>query len=421
MSSRMPVVYEEKANSIRGLLKRSRPQLLMAIPKHMSVDRLLRVAMTSIRTNPKLLDCTQESLLACIMGCAQLGLEPEPFLGQAYLVPFWNAKKNRLECQLIPGYRGYLALARRSGEVQSVTAQVVYEHDYFQMRYGLQETLEHIPAEGDRGAAKGAYVIFRYKDGAHSFDYMSIADIDKIKERSKSRDKDGKLVGPWVTDEDEMRKKTVIRRHIKLVPLSVEMATAAAAEDKAFAGESQVGLFTDTEDAEIVETSEGAVDPAVLEQFDAMVQGKNPSPEQEAALVKFLSAYPNRTPEQIKAEAVKKFDEFWAVFVEWAEKHGGQCKTRSDKGQSRGSKKDEPAKPESTTPPPESPVAGISELLSEEQGRRIEELLKDPAVLEAGFSKQTICYEWEVKGIEFLSPEQAVNVIQRLEGLMAEK
>jgi hypothetical protein len=97
-----------------------------------------------------------------------------------------------------------------------------------------------------------------------------------------------------------------------------------------------------------------------------------------AALVKFLSAYPNRTPEQIKAEAVKKFDEFWAVFVEWAEKHGGQRKTRSDKGQSRGSKKDEPAKPESTTPPPESPVAGISELLSEEQGRRIEELLKDP-------------------------------------------
>jgi recombination protein RecT len=236
----------QETNTIQAMLMRPamRKQLEMAIPKHMTVDRLLRVAMTAIRTNPKLMECTQESLLACIMGCAQLGLEPEPFLGQAYLVPYkrnikvGNQWRSQMEAQLIPGYRGYIAMARRSGEVQSVSAQVVYENDHFQIQYGLNEDLSHVPAEGDRGEVKGAYVVFRYKDGSHSFDYMSKADIDKIRDRSKAKDS-----GPWVTDYAEMAKKTVIRRHIKLVPLSVEMARAAAAENLAISGESQLGLF----------------------------------------------------------------------------------------------------------------------------------------------------------------------------------
>lgn len=106
-----------KTATIRGLLEKSRKQLEMAIPKHMTVDRLLRVAMTSIQRTPKLLDCTPQSLLACVMTCAQLGLEPDQFLGQAYLVPFKDTEKNITVCTLIPGYRGYIALARRSGEV----------------------------------------------------------------------------------------------------------------------------------------------------------------------------------------------------------------------------------------------------------------------------------------------------------------
>ena len=235
-------------NTIHSLLMQPamRKQLEMAIPKHLTVDRLLRVVMTAIRVNPRLMDCTQESLLACVMGCATLGLEPEPFLGQAYLVPYQrsikvgNQWRKQMEAQLIPGYRGYIALARRSGDVQSVAAQVVYENDRFVLQYGLDERLEHVPAEGERGEVKGAYVVFKYKDGSHSFDYMTRADIDKIRSRSKASEN-----GPWVTDYDEMAKKTVIRRHVKLAPLSVEMARAAAAENLAMAGESQIGLFDD--------------------------------------------------------------------------------------------------------------------------------------------------------------------------------
>ena len=143
----------QQQNSIAALFQKPavKAQLQKAIPSTLTVDRLLRVAMTAIRTNPKLMECSQESLLACVMGCATLGLEPEPFLGQAYMVPYWNKKKRSLEAQLIPGYRGYITLARRSGEVQSITAQVVYENDHFQLSYGLNEVLDHTPAEGDRG------------------------------------------------------------------------------------------------------------------------------------------------------------------------------------------------------------------------------------------------------------------------------
>lgn len=324
MSQNLPAL-QQKAQSISEYLNRDyiKRQLEMALPKHLTAERLLRVAMTTIRHNRKLLECSLESLLASVMGCAQLGLEPEPALGQAYLVPYWNEKKHCLEAQLIPGYRGYITLARRSGEVQTVSAQVVYSNDCFKIKYGLDEVLDHVPADGDRGEAKGAYVVFKYKDGSHSFDYMTIADIDKIKERSKSRNKKGELVGPWITDEDEMRKKTVIRRHIKLVPLSVEMATAAAAEEKAFAGESQAGLFLDTQDADFTEVGEEDQEEAIAK-FDTLFTAKNPTEAQKDLLEKHLALYPNETPNQVKARAAENFEgtlnSFWEFFTAWCAK-----------------------------------------------------------------------------------------------------
>ena len=299
-----------KADTIRQLFEKTavKSQLAAAIPRHMSVDRLLRVAMTAIRTNPKLADCTQKSLLACVMGCATLGLEPEPFLGQAYLIPFKN--NGVLECTLIPGYRGYIALARRSGEVQSVSAQVVYDKDSFRLQYGLQETLDHIPADGDRGNPKGAYVVFRYKDGSHSFDYMSTSDIEKIRARSKSGNN-----GPWVTDWPEMAKKTVIRRHIKLAPLSVEMAKAAAIEEKFNLGESQIDLLTGevAEEGELVDNESS---------FNDFSQSKlSGDTQKQAALLVFLTKTADAqktTTEAIKeAAGGERFPEFWSAFEKW--------------------------------------------------------------------------------------------------------
>lgn len=303
MTENLPV---EKANTIMALFegKALRAQIARAIPEHLTVDRLLRVAMTAIRTNPKLLECTQESLLACVMGCAALGLEPEPFLGQAYLVPYFNKKKNCTEAQLIPGYRGYIALARRSGEVQSLSSQVVYTNDRFKIQYGIEEVLEHEPADGERGDVKGVYVVFKYKDGSYSFDYMSKEDVDKIRKRSKSSDR-----GPWVTDYDEMAKKTVIRRHVKVAPLSVELSKAATAENLSLAGESQISFLNPDNSIPEAET----VKP---EDFDNMISDEVDLDLLAQFITKTAEAN-GVTVDEIKIEAAKAFDGFMESFETW--------------------------------------------------------------------------------------------------------
>ena len=300
---------ETKANTIRTYLERPEfvAQLKRAVPKHVDVDRLLRVAMTSIRTTPKLLECTPQSLMASVMGCVTLGLETEPTLGQAYLVPYWNSRNKCFEAQLIPGYRGYISLARRSGEVQSISTQVVYNNDFFELQFGLEEKMNHIPAEGDRGEVKGAYVVFRYKDGSHSFDYMPKEDIDKIRTRSKAGEK-----GPWVTDYPEMAKKTVIRRHVKVAPLSVELARAAASEDMALGGESQVDFFLPGNGgAPKIEAPASTV-----EDFDRLAGGMIDYPPDQT-LNGFLSLTAkanNVSIDALKIQAVPDFESFWQAF-----------------------------------------------------------------------------------------------------------
>ncbi len=311
---------QAKAQSIRALFNdgRVKSEIMKALPRHMTADKLIRVAMTSIQRSPKLLDCSQQSLLGCIMTCAALGLEPDQFLGQAYLVPFWNEKKKCMEAQLIPGYRGYIALARRTGEVQSVSAQVVFQNDHFILKYGLEEILDHSPAEGDRGPVKGAYVIFRYKDGSYSFDYMPKADIDAIRTRSKSADS-----GPWVTDYGEMAKKTVIKRHAKLAPLSVEFQQAVALEDRANLGETQIDLMSDGPGVLLeAETTENKPDlSAACAEFDKATADQIKTLESAKRLAKYLevaSKYFKKTVEEIKVDALKDMPGFLAAYEKWA-------------------------------------------------------------------------------------------------------
>ena len=312
---------QAKAQSIRSLFNdnRVKGEIMKALPKHLTADKLIRVAMTSIQRNPKLMDCTQQSLLGCIMTSAALGLEPDPFLGQAYFVPYWNTKKNCYEAQFMPGYRGYIALARRTGELQSVSSQVVYENDSFTLQYGLTEKLEHVPADGARGNIKGAYVIFRYKDGAYSFDYMTYADIKAIARRSKTYDeKKDEWTGPWATDEGEMCKKTVVKRHAKLTPMSVEFNKASALEDRVHMGESQMDLLTDDAPGTMIEAE---TTPA--EKTDFSAEGKDFDDKTSAMTLmpKYIEVamkHFKKSADEIKAEALKDLPGFLAAYEKWA-------------------------------------------------------------------------------------------------------
>ena len=292
----------------------------MAVPKWLSVDRLLRVVFTSVLKNPKLLECTTESLMGAVMQCAQLGLEP--ILGRAHLIPYRNNRKpgKPLECQFQPGYQGLVDLAERSGKVETVKAHVVYENDEFEIEYGLNERLVHRPKmDGDRGKPIGAYTVWTRTTGVKTYTFMLLQDIYRDF-RSKSTAynyaiKDKRSDTPWIENEPEMLKKSLVKRHSKLEPASVEFMQAVEVDNMADIGEtSQVTMLNDLPDEETTEDLSGAVD-----QFDAGI----PKDIDLETLQKFLavcSKHFEKTVEEIKAEATQD-DNFWPQFRDWAKKH----------------------------------------------------------------------------------------------------
>lgn len=220
------VPVNKKAETIRTLLEKAKPQIALALPRHLNADRMLRIAMTSVRRTPALLHCNPQSLLGAVVQAAQLGLEPDGVLGHAYLIPF------KEEVQLIVGYKGMVDLARRSGQLSTIFARVVYSRDQFEYAYGLTERLEHIPSgEADPGEVVAVYAVARLKDGGQQFEVMTRREVDEIRQRSRAKDS-----GPWVTDFAEMAKKTVLRRLCKMLPASVELARAVSLDERADLG-----------------------------------------------------------------------------------------------------------------------------------------------------------------------------------------
>ncbi len=221
------------SQTIAAYLEKMKPTFAQVLPKHMTIDRMTRIALTTIRTNPKLLECEVPSLMAAVMQAVQLGLEPG-LLGHCYLLPFRNNKTGKTDVQFIIGYKGMIDLARRSGEIQSINAHEVYENDLLDIEYGLEEKLKHVPwhVRTDEtfdkpGAFKGAYMIAKFKDGGHYVHYMPKQEIDAHRSRSKTSSN-----GPWVTDYVEMAKKTVVRAGWKWLPISIEVAEQVEHSDE---------------------------------------------------------------------------------------------------------------------------------------------------------------------------------------------
>ena len=209
----------DPAQTIDAYLRRMAPEIKRALPKHMTADRLARVALTTIRLTPALLKCDVQSLMASIMQAAQLGLEPG-ILGHCYIVPYGN------QAQFIIGYRGLIDLARRSGNIESIAAHEVCENDEFEWEFGLDEKLRHVPALVDRGEIILFYAYAKFVGGGHQIHVMTREQVDKIRARSRAA-----ANGPWVTDYVEMGRKTVVRNLAKYLPISIEIAKAIAQDE----------------------------------------------------------------------------------------------------------------------------------------------------------------------------------------------
>lgn len=189
--------------TILDLIEKQKAAIARALPKHLSADRLTRILVTEVRRNPKLAQADPTSLLGAVMQAAQLGLEPGP-LGHAYLVPRYNGKTKTTDVTLQIGYRGYIDLARRSGQIVSIVAREVCDGDQFDFRYGTDEEITHRPALKDRGEAYAYYGVALLADGGRVIHVMSRDDIDRYRARSQAKDS-----GPWQTDYDAMARKGI--------------------------------------------------------------------------------------------------------------------------------------------------------------------------------------------------------------------
>lgn len=216
----------QKYVTVKDLLGKNEAAIAEALPRGLEAKRLIRTALIAVTRNPALLDCDQRSLASSLIEAATLGLEVDGVQGHGYLVPF------NKRVTFMPGYKGLLELARRSGQVSSIDARVVYEGEVFEYAFGLEPVLRHIPGqERDPKKLVAAYAVCHLKDGGKQFEVLIKADVEMIRSRSRAG-----TSGPWVTDTAEMWRKTALRRLCKMLPLSAQDARAVTKAELVEAG-----------------------------------------------------------------------------------------------------------------------------------------------------------------------------------------
>lgn len=209
---------------VQQMIINMRPQFAAALPDVMSPERFIRLTLTAFSKTPRLYECTSASLLGALLMAAQLGMEPNSPLGQAYLIPYYNRDKEAYECQFQLGYKGMITLAYRSGKVTDIAAYEVRANDRFDYELGLESKLYHKPVLRDRGEVIAYYAVWHTKDGGHGFSVMSKEDVEAHRNHfSKASQKD---FSPWTTSFDEMAKKTVLKQALKYAPMAADFQRA---------------------------------------------------------------------------------------------------------------------------------------------------------------------------------------------------
>ncbi|BFL72099.1 recombinase RecT [Anaerococcus nagyae] len=214
-------------DNVRNLLMSMKGEINNALPQYLPADKFVRTSLTAINSNPKLLQCSPQSLLAAVMNSAQLGLEFNTPLGEAYLIPYGN------QVQFQIGYMGLLKLAHNTGQFKRITAKEVHENDDFDIDYGTGE-IKHKPViVGESGYAIGYYAVYETKDGGRDSFYMSKEDAEAYGRKfSKSFNS-----GPWKTNFDAMAKKSCIIQVLKYAPKAIdkpELGQAMAFDNQVF-------------------------------------------------------------------------------------------------------------------------------------------------------------------------------------------
>lgn len=239
-----------KSNDIQDILNNYSKQMEKVLPKMLSAERMIAMASTEITKNPKLLECTAQSLIGAVLQASVLGFQPVAALGYCYFVPYGS------QVQFQIGYKGMLALARRSGEIASVYAEVVREGDKFNYTLGLHRDIVHEPTGDISKPLTYVYAVVQFKDGGDSFVVLSRAEVERLRLRSPMQK--ATPSGAWATDYEAMAKAKAIKQLAKYLPLSIDTVEAIATDEAVLKAENfdkETGLYH-TEDIDYTEVEE---------------------------------------------------------------------------------------------------------------------------------------------------------------------
>jgi len=237
------------------------------LPKAVTFDKFMGTLVAAVSANPKLLECDRGSMIKACIQAAELGLSLNPTLGEGDILQVWDNRTKSNHAQFRPRYMGLMKLARQSGEVLKIEAEVVRENDEFLFQKGTDPRLEHKIKLGGRGQMIAAYCVWHLKNGSTQFEVMDRDQVIAIRDRSSAKTKEGKVVGPWMTDEEEMWRKTAVRRASKYMPRSCEAFDAAVAVDNLH----EAGRDVEIHDGEVIDVTEPDEVPTFREAGAAQV------------------------------------------------------------------------------------------------------------------------------------------------------
>jgi recombination protein RecT len=216
----------DKYTALSGMLEGQRAKLGAVIPAAMAgmtPSRAIAVVLDACSRTPALLECDPRTIVRACVQAAEVGLELGSPLGEAYIVPFFNSRRNVKEAQFIPGYRGLIKLMSLDQSVSYVAAELVREGDTFDYELGTTPRIVHKPGMGatrNRGEVTAAYSVIHYRHGGvPAFTVMDREELDKLEHDAKKKDK--YKSGPWWHHTDEMRRKCPIRRMSKTARVSL--------------------------------------------------------------------------------------------------------------------------------------------------------------------------------------------------------
>ena len=229
--AREVAVEPPKELSLGAQLKAKESNFVAALPAHMPVERFMRVILTAIQNAPELQRADRQSLWNACMRAAQDGLLPDGREGALVIYKTKDGDRWIAKVQWMPMIAGLRKKVRNSGEIKDWNAQVVHAKDHFEFELGDEPYIKHKPYLGadDPGPVIAAYSVAQFKSGELSREVMTRAQIDKVRSASKSKDK-----GPWVDWFEEMARKTVARRHAKILPMSTDLDDLMRRDDELY-------------------------------------------------------------------------------------------------------------------------------------------------------------------------------------------